>query len=224
MLKIVDVSSWQPSFNPQNVIGIDAVITKATEGIGYVNKYCDKVIQSAININMPWGFYHYAKNNDPIKEADYFIQNCNNYFNHGIPILDWEENQTVEWVNNFVNRIIEKTGVNPWIYANPWRFNQGGVNANCGRWIASYPNVKSPTFSDAEGWKIPSTNGLVCAWQFCSDGIVAGFDGKLDCSIFYGDANAWNSYANVKNNTPVNSNNSDDVIEDDSYKVTIHKK
>ena len=229
-MNVVDVSGWQPDFDPRNVSGIDAVITKATEGVSYVNGYCDRVIQNAISIGMPWGFYHYAKANDPNDEAQYFIDNCKNYFNHGIPILDWEENQTVDWVNTFVNKIINDTGINPWIYGNPWRFNQGGVNSDCGRWIASYPRVDHPTFDDALGWDVPETQGLICAWQFCSDGIISGYDGNLDCSIYYGDVSSWNKYAHVIDtidapiNQPTTDDTSDTVVEDDSYKVTIHKK
>lgn len=173
---------------------VDGGIVKATEGTGYVNPSCDVHVQYLVNAGKLWGFYHFAGNYGPVEEADYFYNNCKDYFGHGIPVLDWEGNQSVEWVNAWVNRIFELAHVWPWIYANPWRFNQGGVSENCGRWVASYPNVASPTFDQAASWDVPETDGLVCAWQFCSDGVVGGY-GPLDCSIYYGGRTSWLAYA-----------------------------
>ena len=128
MLKGIDVSSWDGDIQVQNM-PVDFVIAKATEGMGYVNPYCDPVIKRCISSGKLWGFYHYARNNDAVAEADYLIENTLNYFNHGIPVLDWEEDQSVEWVNRFVRRVHERTGIWCWVYANPWRFNQGGGRA-----------------------------------------------------------------------------------------------
>lgn len=194
MLKGIDVSSWQGDIQVQNM-PVDFVIAKATESINYVNPYCDAVIQRCISSGKLWGFYHYAQANDPIVEADYFISHTSNYFGTGIPILDWEENQSVDWVNAFVNRVKEITGVWCWIYANPWRFNQGGVNENCARWIASYPSHLVNPSLDVDPGTTPETNGLVCAWQYASDGRVSGYDGDLDVNHYYGDADSWHAYA-----------------------------
>jgi GH25 family lysozyme M1 (1,4-beta-N-acetylmuramidase) len=194
MLNFIDISSWQGDID-LSPLPIDAVIVKATEGTNYVNPRCDPKIQQAISLSLPYGFYHYAKDYDPIAEADYFVDNCLGYFTYGIPVLDWEEGQSVDWVNSFVRRVHDRVGVWPWIYANPWRINQGGVEPNCGRWIADYPNLLHPGFEynpDYEGY----VDGLMCAWQYCSDGRIAGYDGDLGLNHFYGDRDAWNSYAN----------------------------
>lgn len=196
MLKFIDISSWQGDID-LSPLPIDAVVVKATEGLTYVNPYCDKKIQQAINLGLEFGFYHYARSNDPIAEANFFIDNCLGYFNHGIPVLDWEEDQSVDWVNKFVQHVIDRTGINPWIYANPWRFNQGGVNMVCDRWIASYPNVSHPDLEYDPG-NVPNTDGAVCAWQYCSDGRINGYSGNLDLNHFYGDVDAWRRYANVQ--------------------------
>lgn len=240
MLKFIDISSYQGDID-LSVLPIDGVIIKATEGVSYVNPWCDPKVQSARMNNLVWGFYHYANANDPIAEADYFIQNCEGYFGEGIPVLDWEENQSVEWVNAFVNRVHEVKGVWCWIYGNPWRFNQGGVSDNCGIWIAAYPDVLHPTFDRAEQEDIPETIGNVIAWQFCSDGRLDGYDGDLDCSLFYGTREQWGRYAQGDSNAPnsgnadnnPDTNNSDttdsdnrcvEVVENDKLKVTIERK
>lgn len=193
MLHFIDISNWQPTF-PVSTANIDAVIVKATEGLNFVDKTCDKFVQQAINRDLPWGFYHYAKANDATAEADYFISQTQNYFGHGIPVLDWEEDQSVSWVNEFVRRVHDKTGVWPWIYANPWRFNQGGVESNCMRWVAGYPKSGIADWCQISSDCPYECDGLVGAWQFTSSGRMDCYDGNLDMDFFYGDVAAWNAY------------------------------
>lgn len=239
MLKFIDISSYQGDID-LSVLPIDAVIIKATEATSYVNPYCDSKVSQAKQVGLPWGFYHFAQDGTPEDEADYFIQNCEGYFGEGIPVLDWEENQSVEWVNDFVNRVHEVKGVWCWIYGNPWRFNQGGVSDNCGIWVAAYPDVLHPTFDQAEQEDIPETIGNVIAWQFCSDGRLDGYGGDLDCSLFYGTRKQWGRYAqgdnppnhgNADNNPDTNNSDTTDsdnrcveVVENDKLKVTIERK
>ena len=186
------------------IVEIDFAICKATQGVNFVDKYCDVWVQTLITAGKPWGFYHFGDaRNDARSEAEYFYRNCENYFGVGIPVLDWESlydasgnvvsNPSVDWVNTFTKRLYELTGVHPWIYGNPWRFAQGEVDADCGRWAASYPDVISPPLHyDGEA---PAVNGLLAAWQFCSDGRLPGYGDNLDFDIFYGDTYAWSLYA-----------------------------
>lgn len=229
MINFLDTSNWQGGYNPA-LTGADAVIAKATEGNWFVDTFCDSIIQQAMATGMPWGFYHFAGDGDAIEEAAHFINNCSNYFGSGIPILDWEGNQGVDWVNRFVETVHAQTGVWPWIYANPWRFNQGGVNLNCARWVADYPDVASPTWSQAQGWDCPAADGNVVAWQFCSDGAVNGIAGNVDLDLFYGDKEQWMAYARGDNGPASDDDASGanpdgvDVLENDTYKVTIERK
>lgn len=237
MLNGIDISNHQAGLNLAPLHSVDFVIAKATEGIGFVDEYCNGFIQQAINLNKLFGFYHFAANNNPTKECDYFISHTKGYQGKGIPVLDWEGwynpqtgqtyQQSVEWVNEFVRRYHEVTGVWCWIYANPWRFNQGGVEPNCGRWVAAYPNVSYPDFTTLKDADPPETNGLVCAWQFCSDGRINGYNANLDLNYFYGDRTAWLKYANPSNssttpNKPEESKVS--VLENSEYKVTVERK
>lgn len=178
-----DVSNWQSGYSTDWLLRTsDFLIMKATEGLNFVDGYCDGWVQACRNAGHPWGFYHFARNNDPITEADFFVDDTANYFGEGIPVLDWEDGQSVAWVNAFVERVHSRTGIWPWIYANPWRFQLGGVNENCGRWVASYPGgVPSP---DA----CPAADGVpVCCWQYTST--------PLDKNYFYGDGETWRAYA-----------------------------
>lgn len=225
MLNFIDISNWQKGFDPSTA-PVDGVIAKATEGLTFVDPYCDGFVQKAKASGKLWGFYHFAGNGNATAEADYFVENCRNYFGEGIPVLDWEGTQGVAWVNEFVRRVHDITGVWPWIYANPWRFNQGGVESNCARWVASYPAVAHPTFAQAAGWKCPTADGNVVAWQFCSDGMVN--DWALDCSVYYGDAASWKRYAGTKSPEPAKPSapepSNSATLENDSYRVTIEVK
>lgn len=228
-LNFIDISSHQKDIDLSKV-AIDAVIVKATEGTSYVNPYCDPKIQQAIKLGLPFGFYHYGRNNDSIAECDWLLKNTVGYRNKGIPVLDWEENQSVEWVNRFVRHYHEVTNIWPWIYGNPWRFNQGGVEANCARWIAQYPSMRHPNFGAVLG-NIPNTQGLVAAWQFASDGRISGYNANLDLDRFYGTREAWDKYANAASAsapaptpTPTPTPTNSSVLENDEYKVTVEKK
>lgn len=225
MLRGIDISSWQAGLVVAQLQGIDFVITKATEGTGYVNECCDPWVQQCRNLGKPWGFYHFAGDNGATEEAAFFINNTSNYFGEGVPVLDWEGTQNAAWVNTFVEKVHEQTGIWPWIYANPWRFNQGGVNENCMRWVADYPDVAHPTFEQAETWDCPEAQGLVGCWQFCSDGQVAGYTGMLDCNLFYGDLAAWNAYAHVPESVqPDPEPSGQSVLENDEYRVVVERK
>lgn len=244
MLNFLDTSNWQGGYDPA-LTGADAVIVKATQASWFVDEYCDSIVQQCKQKNIPWGFYHYAYDGDPVVEADYFINNTLNYFKKGIPVLDWEGvydedgnlifDQSVEWVNAFVERVHERTNVWPWIYANPWRFNQGGVNPNCARWVADYPEVVSPTWEQARNWDCPEADGNVVAWQFCSDGHVNSIDGNVDLNLFYGTTDQWRAYAFGDNKLPDDSVDSGTgngtgnaasnvMLENEEYKVTIERK
>lgn len=223
----IDISSYQGSLNLAKVKEqIDFVVIKGTEGASYVNPCCDPHFQQAKQSGILRGVYHYAKNGSATAEANYFCDNCIGYKGDAIPILDWEEKQSVAWVNEWVKVVRERWGVSPVIYANPWRFNQGGVDKDCGRWVASYPAVTSPSFSKAESWDCPSADGLVCMWQFASDGRLNGYNGNLDVNLFYGDRNAWDAYAGIKKtpetSTPAAADKPTDSKADakKTYKVT----
>lgn len=234
MINFIDISSYQADLNLVAVSNsIQGVIVKATQGTSYVNPYCDRHYQQAKSANLLRGFYHFAGSSDPLAEAAFFHRNVLGYLHDGIPVLDWEGNQTVGWVNSFVRRFHDLTGIWPWIYANPWRFNQGGVEQNCARWVASYPEVSHPTFAQAASWKCPDADGNVVAWQFCSDGRLSGYNANLDCSIYYGDRESWLRYADSNSLgggiAGVDGGNcgavaSTETLENDSYKITIERK
>lgn len=199
-MKFIDISNWQAGLDVPTVVkngGLGAVIVKATDGLNFVDKSCDGFVQQCIINGIRFGFYHFARNNDAAAEAEFFHNNTKGYVGRGIPVLDWEAGQSITWVNQFVRRYHELTGIWPWVYGNAWRFNQGTVDANCGRWVTGYPRngITDINYGLSNACSYPVNNGLICAWQFSSSVHIAGYSGNLDGDVFYGDASAWDKYA-----------------------------
>ena len=201
----IDISKWQSGIN-LSAIKADFVIVKATEGIGYVDKSCDGFFQKALSLGKKLGFYHFARptaNNDPIREADYFYNNCKGYFGKGIPILDWEaENKhNVPWAKAWLDRVYQRSGVKPVIYMSESVVNaydwSSVANADYGLWVAKYRD-NNPDYNydmtnagsspNVKWWK------FYCMWQWTSSGRLDGYGGNLDCDIFYGDGSTWDAY------------------------------
>lgn len=202
----IDISNWQRGIDLSKV-PCDFVIAKATEGIGYVDKSCDGFIQQALKSGKKIGFYHFARptaNNDPIREADYFYNNCKGYFGKGIPILDWEaENKhNVAYAKRWLDRVYQLSGVKPVIYmsesvvnANNW---SAVAEADYGLWVAKYrDNNPDYNYNMANAGSRPHVKWwkFYCMWQWTSSGRLNGYNGNLDCNVFYGDGTTWDAYA-----------------------------
>lgn len=220
----IDVGgSANKGFSVKPVLGeIDFCIVKATEGKTFVNDWCDRVVQECRAAKLPWGFYHYARNNDPIAEADFFVSSCWNYFGEGIPVLDWEEDQSVSWVNKFLQRVYDKTRVWCWVYGNAWRFDQGKVLGECDRWVARYPKKITSLDADLSKWT-NKVDGLLCCWQFSESIKLNGF--TVDGDIFYGNAKQWAAYARGDRGDAGNTKPLPIItVEDGNYRVDITPK
>lgn len=237
MLYGIDISSWQDDINLKDVIfknNIDFVIAKATEGRSFVDTPCDKFIQTCIDNDTLWGFYHFANRNTPELEADYFYNATKNYFGYGIPILDTETGQSGEWCQKFVDRIHALTGVYPIIYtstANRHTFDNTAIPNTCGLWEAWYPDYYQHDFSN-----IPEYDGNVnpwafsAMWQFTSTGQLNGYSGNLDLDVAFMDREAWMKYADPEgsysngNTAPIPSTSNLHTFEDDDIRVTVEVK
>lgn len=208
----IDISNWQRGIDLSKV-PCDFVIAKATEGIGYVDKTCDKFFQKALSLGKKIGFYHFArptKNNDPVREADFFYENCKGYFGKAIPILDWEaENkQNVAYAKAWLDRVYQRSGVKPVIYMSESVVNSydwsSVANADYGLWVAKYrDNSPDYNYNMANAGSRPRVKwwNFYCMWQWTSTGRLSGYNGNLDCNVFYGDGTTWDKYAGKSGTT-----------------------
>ena len=205
MLHGIDISNHQKGLQ-LSTSNADLYVMKATEGTGFVDKYCDPWVQWCIANGVPWGFYHFMRPSGGVTEAEFFYTNTRNYFTHGVPILDFEDDRlSTEDGESFVWRIHELTNVWPIIYTyvdflKQGYFKNSWVKDKCGLWLAGYPSRRVSWPADArcpyghDGWTL-------AMWQFTSCLSCNGY--SVDGDVFYGDADAWHKYALGDNTEPM---------------------
>lgn len=197
----IDISSHQEGINLTAVMA-DFVIIKATEGTGYVNPDCDRAYQQAKRACKLRGVYHYARGGDATAEADYFLANIEGYIKDAILCLDWESylnpvcgtgSAARNWISTWCNRIVEKTGVKPLIYAQASLYSEVSGIGDYGLWIAQYADDSYTGYQDTP-W---NEGAYECAIrQYSSHGRLSGWNGDLDLNKAYMDVAAWEKYAN----------------------------
>ena len=197
----IDISNWQDGLSIYD-IDIEFCICKATEGLGYTDPTCDVFIQECNDKGILWGFYHFARENEPEDEAEYFYSECRGYFNHGVPVLDYEtENyDNAQWCERFLNRLHELSGVWAMLYISASRCGQydgSWIPQRCGLWVAGYPwEMNSYDEAGDMPYDISSWD-FAAIWQFTSSLYLSGYGSSLDGDIAYMSADAWMKYANA---------------------------
>ncbi len=195
----IDISNWQAGIN-LDVLNIDFVICKATQGTGYVSPECDRQMQQAMRRGLLVGVYHYIDGAGVDAEAQHFARSIKGYIGRAIIALDWEDYQNNAWGNTaYLDAIIAKvkqiTGVTPLVYSSasvfPWDVSR---KHNCGNWVAQYANM-NPTGLQNSPW---NEGAYSCAIrQYASTGRLDGWVGNLDLNKAYMDAEQWQRYAAV---------------------------
>lgn len=208
MLRGIDISSWQSDISVKDV-DTDFAIIKATQGISYINPYMANQVQSAFDGGKLIGFYHFADGSpNAIAEADHFIQVVSQYIGKAILVLDWEDDALVQgpaYAEAFLDHVLDRTGVSPWIYMSKdvtRQYAWDSVASKYNLWYAQYASYDpmgweyNPwTDSDGTGaWSYPA------AFQYTSVGRIAGYSGDLDLNLFYGDREDWTLMAAGKSN------------------------
>lgn len=204
-MKGIDISAWQKNIDLSKV-KFDFVICKATEGKNYVDSYCDDFIKQAQKLKKPFGFYHFARPeiNSAEDEALYFYKHTKGYFGKGIPVLDWESSgkSNVKWAKKWLDKIYDLSGVKAMIYMSESVVNsynwKSVADAGHGLWVAKYRDYdKDYNYDMTKAGSKPSVKywSFYAMWQWTSSGKLSGYDGNLDCDVFYGDSKLWKQYA-----------------------------
>jgi GH25 family lysozyme M1 (1,4-beta-N-acetylmuramidase) len=190
----IDVSHWQGNIDWSRVkaSGRTFAIAKATEGVGFRDSAYTRNKAGAMGQGLKFGAYHFAQPaNDPIKEADWFVNNAGYQRGMLVPTLDLERTggrgptALTNWVKAWVSRVDARLGVKPMIYMSPafWR-----TNLNDTRWFAdngygilwvAHWGVSSPSVP-ASNWGGRSWT----FWQYTSSGTVPGISGRVDLNRY----------------------------------------
>ena len=196
----IDISSWQSGLYLPD-LQIDFAIVKATEGIDYVNPYCNGWIEQLQMMGKPFGVYHFANGNNPEKEAKYFYDNCTGYIGKGIFVLDFEISvyNTKDYCERLMQKFHDLSDIWPLIYVSASRlpeFQGSWLPEKCGLWLAGYPQAYAYWTNDDCPYDC-SPWPFIAIWQFTSSLIIPGWHSKLDGNIAYMDETAWNKYAQL---------------------------
>ncbi len=208
----IDVSHHQGSINWQLVANDGKVFAycKATEGMTYQDPNFSTYMTNGINAGIVMGAYHFARpdNNTAIQDADNFITHASNYIGNGFlpPVLDLEDpnsnthldqiftsSQLTNWVQTWLNRVENQTGVKPILYLNSnYAYFLDNSLTNYGLWIA-----KPGTSPDTP----PNNTGNWNNWlfkQYSWQGSVNGISGNVDLDSFHGSSSDFQTLTNVQ--------------------------
>ncbi len=189
------MSSYQGSidFRALSTAGLSFVMTKATEGLDYTDRYLASNFAGISGIGLVRGAYHFGHPSiDAVAQAQYFVravQNAGGFkASPTLPLmLDLEDADGLgpdavwAWVQAFMGEVKALTGRPGLIYTGYyfWRDNVGnpGDNLGCPLWIAAYishPLVPAPAWG---GWTF---------WQYNDNGQLPGISGNVDVDYFSG--------------------------------------
>jgi lysozyme len=172
-------------------------IAKATDGRTFVDpNYATNKTGAQLN-GIAFTAYHFARPDDtpddPVVEADHFVDVAQLEPGNLIPVLDVErtggltQTELTTWILTWLGRVTERLGVRPMIYTSPngWENRTGDTTAVADAgytvlWIAHW-GVQLPRLP-ANDW---SGNGWAI-WQYDNCGSVPGIEGCVDVDWYDG--------------------------------------
>jgi lysozyme len=109
---------WEKLATDKRVV---AIIHRATIGDRADKKYAERKIE-AKKRGYKWGAYHYGKPGEPIKQADFFLATVkpepDDLMALDLESTDFDKHMSFDEARAFIQRIKEKTGRYPIVYAN----------------------------------------------------------------------------------------------------------
>ena len=177
-----------------------AIIHRATIGDRVDKKYAERKIE-AKKRGYKWGAYHYGKPGDPIKQADFFLETVKPE-NDDLLALDLESTEfdkhmSFEEARVFINRVKQKTGRYPILYANNTvtraindRFGSDDLFARTHLWYARFKKTVSDfpagTWKTYTFWQFSSEMNCAAADRTQCLYTVPGTEYDMDVDVFNG--------------------------------------
>ena len=176
---------WDSLSIANQSIPIKFVVMRATMGNAKVDKHFDHFWQQAQQHNIIRGAYHfYRADEDPVLQANNFLENVNLQSGDLRPVLDIEKISRRHGKEKLVNnlkvwlKIVEEAyGEKPIIYTY-YHYYKDYLREDFSDyplWLANYNDVSVP--SEEDHWKL---------WQFSENGIVYGINTKVDLNMYNG--------------------------------------
>ena len=176
---------WDSLSIGNKTIPLKFVILRATMGKSSKDKNFGEFWELAKKHQIIRGAYHfYRTDEDPVKQANNFLESVKLEKGDLVPVLDIERNpiklskeKLIENLKIWCKIIEENYGKKPIIYTY-YHYKRDVLNEafdDYPLWLANYNDVPQPS-PDAD-WKM---------WQFTENGIVYGINTKVDLNVFNG--------------------------------------
>lgn len=177
--------NWDSLSIGNKTIPLEFVVMRATMGNRNADKHFDDFWEMAKKQKLIRGAYHfYRADEDPVKQANNFLENVKLESGDLPPILDIEKipkrktnEKLIEDLKVWCRIVEEAYGKKPIIYTYYHYYKDflKGEFDNYPLWLANYNDVPAPS-PDLE-WDF---------WQFTENGIVHGINTKVDLDIYNG--------------------------------------
>ncbi len=179
---------WDSLSIGNKTISLKFVVLRATMGNKSQDRNFEEFWELAKKHQLIRGAYHfYRADEDPVKQANNFLENVKLEEGDLVPVLDIEKipvrnskEKLLENLKIWLKIVEEKYGEKPIIYTyyHYYRDHLKGEFDDYPLWLANYNDVPQPSPND--DWKM---------WQFTEKGIVYGINTKVDLNVFNG--NLW---------------------------------
>lgn len=200
----IDISAHQGNISLSALSDqIDFVIIRVGFGTkGTLDNKFKRNVELCENLGLPYGFYWYSYAldvNGASSEADYFLNAIKSYKPTYGCWFDMEDadgykrkngmpsNQTLQDMCYVFCEKVEEAGYYTGVYASSSWFNNqlaGDKLKRFDKWVAQWPTQNGKQ----KGLNVdPNSRSGWSLWQFTSDGVFAGYNGKLDTNYAYKD-------------------------------------
>lgn len=177
--------NWDSLSIGNKTIPLEFVVMRATMGNRNADKHFDDFWEMAKKRDMIRGAYHfYRADEDPVRQANNFLENVKLESGDLPPILDIEKipkrktnEKLIEDLKVWCRIVEEAYGKKPIIYTYYHYYKDflKGEFDGYPLWLANYNDVSAPS-PDSE-WDF---------WQFTENGIVHGINTKVDLDVYNG--------------------------------------
>jgi lysozyme len=177
-----------------------AVIHRATIGFRIDQKYAERKIE-AKKRGYKWGAYHYGKPGDPIEQADFFLEivkpEKDDLIALDLESTDGTKHMSFSEARIFIERIKEKTGRYPFVYANNLvtkaigdTYGQDPIFAKTHLWYARFRDTANDfpkgTWNTYTLWQFSSEINCSAADRAACLYTVPGTEYDMDVNVYNG--------------------------------------
>jgi len=195
----IDVSSNQPerivSMVPNDFAIVKMSGNPQAYAWNYVNPYAKSQSHEAMKKHGLLGLYHFGWGKQASVEAEFFVRQVKElgYLGNAMLVLDYEAEATMcgqTWVKKFCDAVEKAAGYGPVVYASGSVIVEQNL-FSLGRpiWCANYPlGYQQIDGYDTAGMSVYPGCEKAVMWQYTSEGVLRGYNGTLDCNVFFGSA------------------------------------